>query len=167
MLEARVLRIFIGSPGDISDDKSVVRECINNWNSYHAPNRGIVFLPVTGEDVSPDSRSPAQRLINAKAIAHCDALIAPFWTSIGTRTKDAISGTVNEIEEFQKDNKRAAIFFCHKDVPTNRTAGSNIVRRFERKLHSVDSGLTSTYKIPDTLRQKVDALLVDIANEAS
>lgn len=168
MFQANVLRIFIASPMDVRRDRTTVKDSILHWNVVHADRRGIVFLPIGWETHGvPDTRQSAQDLIDKKLLTPCDVLVGLFWTSIGTRTKNAVSGTVHEITQFMQANKRAAIYFCRKNIPPQHASSAREVETLRRRLNSVDSGLTGTYTRPASLRDNIDMLLNEVASEYS
>ncbi|MFE9601969.1 DUF4062 domain-containing protein [Streptomyces hokutonensis] len=167
MFTANAVRIFIASPVDVQRERVVVREAMRHWNAVHAPNRKVILLPVGWEThAAPDSRNPAQDLIDKKLIDHCDVLIGLFHARIGTRAKDAVPATVHEIERFRQAGKRASIYFCTRNVPRALADGARLVDRLQKKLHSMnDAGLTDTYGTPESLKSKLDLLFNEVADE--
>jgi hypothetical protein len=52
---ATVVRVLIASPGDTTAARRVLREALDDWNSLHAENDGVMVLPVMWErDATPD-----------------------------------------------------------------------------------------------------------------
>ncbi|MFM6281891.1 MAG: DUF4062 domain-containing protein, partial [Dolichospermum sp.] len=98
-IEAKLYRVLIASPGDVADERAIVREEIARWNAMHSETMKIVLLPIGWEtDATPDLRERGQAVINRQLVDNCDLLIGVFWTRIGTPTPEAESGTVEEIE---------------------------------------------------------------------
>ena len=46
---ARVVEVMIASPGDVAEERHVIREVLNEWNAVHARDRELVALPVGWE----------------------------------------------------------------------------------------------------------------------
>jgi hypothetical protein len=41
--EARVLKVMIASPGDVSAERQTVRDVLTEWNHIHSEDRGLVL----------------------------------------------------------------------------------------------------------------------------
>ena len=116
--QATVFNVFIASPGDVSEERKIVREILYEWNAIHADERGIALLPLGWETHSaPDMSGPAQSIINRQVLADSDLLVGVFWTRIGTATQDYPSGTVEEIERHLAVGKPTMLYFS--EVPIN------------------------------------------------
>ena len=62
---AKVIRIFITSPGDVQKERGLTRETIHEWNMLNSVARGIILLPVGWETDSVSSYgAPPQDDIN-------------------------------------------------------------------------------------------------------
>lgn len=108
---------MIASPGDVSEERGIVREVIHEWNALHADERKQVLLPVGWETHSaPDMKAPAQTIINEQVLAPCDLLVGIFWTRIGTATADYASGAVEEIQRHIAAGKPAMLYFSEVPV---------------------------------------------------
>ena len=115
--DARVVKVMIASPGDVSTERQQVREVLSEWNSIHSEDRGLVLLPIGWETHStPELGDRPQATINKQVLADCDLLIAMFWTRIGTPTGASISGTVEEIQEHLRAGKQAMLYFSSAPV---------------------------------------------------
>lgn len=114
--DARVFKVAIASPGDVKDDRNAVREAVHEWNSMNSDVHNIIFMPVMWEHNSvPDLRKRAQSVLNETLIHSADALIALFWTRLGTPTGNFPSGTVEEIKEFMQTGRPIAMYFSKQD----------------------------------------------------
>lgn len=112
-------RVMIAGPSDVQDEKDIIRKIIREWNSLNSRIQSTVLLPVDWEkDVPPEmSGQSGQMVINKRLVDISDLLIGVFWTRIGTPTKQARSGTVEEIERFIEAGKPTMIYFS--STPTN------------------------------------------------
>ncbi|WP_128380494.1 DUF4062 domain-containing protein [Streptomyces cavernae] len=166
MFQANVVRVFIASPGDVLLARKAVREAIHHWNVVHSARRKVVMLPVGWEtNAGPDSRADTQDVIDRQLLNDCDVLVGLFHTRIGRSTKDSVSGTVHEIDKFRDAGKRAAIYFCSKDVPQPQLSSARQVARFREQLQRKDRRLTGSFSTPASLKPRMDLLLNQVADE--
>ncbi|MGH8427869.1 MAG: hypothetical protein ACRES7_07800 [Gammaproteobacteria bacterium] len=115
--EAAVIPVMIASPGDVYEEREIVREVVHSWNYINSLKSKVVLMPAGWEThSSPELGSRAQELINSRVLKDCDLLIGVFWTRLGTPTGKSESGTVEEIEEHIKVGKPAMIYFSSKPV---------------------------------------------------
>ncbi len=115
--EAKVFNVMIASPGDVSSERTIIRDVIYEWNAVHSKSRNIVLLPVGWEShSSPEMGGSPQKIINDQVLDKCDFLVGVFWTRIGTQTNDYASGTVEEIERHIKDEKPVMLYFSSQPV---------------------------------------------------
>lgn len=90
--DAKVIRIFIASPGDVQKERNLIRDTIYEWNTINSFSRGIVLMPVGWETDSVASYgAPPQDEINTKLLESCDLLIGVFWSKVGTPTDHSLS----------------------------------------------------------------------------
>jgi len=109
---ATVIEVMIASPGDIIQERQIVREVIDEWNAINSQYRKLVLLPVGWEThSSPELGDRPQGVINKQVLLGCDLLIAIFWTRVGTPTGVAASGTIEEIEEHLNSGGTAMLYF--------------------------------------------------------
>ncbi len=117
---ANVFNVMIASPGDLSSERAIIREVVHEWNAIHSMKRAIVLLPVGWEThTTPEMGEHPQKIINKQVLCKCDLLVGVFWTRIGTRTTDYLSGTVEEIEEHIKTGKPVMLYFSEQPVVYN------------------------------------------------
>lgn len=115
--QATVLRVMIASPGDVGDEREVIRRVIHDWNDVNSSATKIVLLAVGWDSHAyPDLADRPQQLINDRVLANCDLLIGVFWTRLGSATGKAASGTVEEINEHKATGKPTMLYFSSKPV---------------------------------------------------
>ena len=119
--QATVIPVMIASPGDVSEERDIIRAVIHDWNDVNAAASKVMLTPVGWEThSSPELGARPQALINSRILRDCDLLVGVFWTRLGTPTGKAKSGTVEEIEEHIAACKPAMIYFSSKPVaPTS------------------------------------------------
>lgn len=115
---ATVYRVMIASPSDVVEERNLVRKIIQEWNDLHSRDRAIALMPIGWDSHSrPEMGTRPQEIINNQVLRDSDLLVAIFWTRIGSPTGEAISGTVEEIQEHTAGGKPAMIYFS--DIPKN------------------------------------------------
>jgi hypothetical protein len=108
--EARVVKVMIASPSDVSEERQIVREVLNEWNYVQSEDRRLVLLPVGWETHStPAMGDRPQAIINDQVLKGCDLLVSMFWTRIGSPTGKEASGTVEEIKDHIQIGKPAML----------------------------------------------------------
>jgi len=109
---AKVFRILIASPGDVSEERDIVARTIQEWNDLRSFERKTVLLPLRWETHStPELGSRPQAIINRQVVDHCDMLVGVFWTRLGSPTGEAPSGTLEEIDRVGKAGKPVMLYF--------------------------------------------------------
>ena len=117
---AKVYRVLIASPSDLSKERELLPDVLHDWNRLNAATTGISFQPAKWElDVYPQMGKTAQDLLNKSLVDECDILIGMFWTRVGQPTKNAESGTAEEIKRFLAAKKLAMLYFSQVPVPHN------------------------------------------------
>lgn len=154
--DARVFNVMIASPSGLETEREHVRKLIHEWNADHSEKSGIVLIPVGWDThATPMMGQRAQDLINSQVLEKSDLLIALFWDRIGSNTGKAISGTVEEIEEFIAAGKPVMIYFSDRPIPPGEieTVQLDEVRKFKKMCQS--KGLLGNFVSLDDLREKV------------
>lgn len=109
---ARVFRILVASPSDVSEEREIAINTIQAWNDLNSSERQIVLLPLRWEThAAPEYGHRPQEVINRQVVDHCDLLVGIFWTRIGSPTGAAESGTIEEIERVAKQGKPVMLYF--------------------------------------------------------
>ncbi len=110
---AKVIKVLISGPGDVSVDIDKVKKAIYEWNSINSGSTGIIFLPLHWKtNTAPKlGIGGPQPIINKQLTEKADYVIALFRSRIGTETESYISGTVEEIFEVKKAGKMVSVYF--------------------------------------------------------
>ena len=115
--QATVIPVMIASPGDVAEERNLIRTVIHDWNDVNAETSKVMLAAVGWEThSSPELGTRPQELISSRVLKDCDLLIGVFWTRLGTPTGKSQSGTVEEIEEHVNAGKPAMIYFSSKPV---------------------------------------------------
>ena len=133
---AKVYKVFIASPDDVQKEREVVRSVIMRWNAINAESKKIVLLPVGWEThAAPETGKTAQDYINEEVLDKCDILIGIFWTKLGSPTKIAKSGTVEEIQRHLSERKLAMLYFSKQEIPSDVNLDQlKMVREFKNEI---------------------------------
>lgn len=98
-MQVTVLRVFVASPGDVSEERAVLEEVVQNINLVLGDSVGIRFELIKWETHSyPGFGEDAQDVINKQVSDDYDIFIGIMWTRFGTATGRAQSGTQEEFE---------------------------------------------------------------------
>lgn len=143
---ATVVPVMIASPGDVHEERNLVRDIIHEWNDIHSVTFSLVLLPVGWEThSSPDLGGRPQGLINKQVLEHCDLLVGVFWTRIGTPTGEAESGTVEEIRKHIEAGKPAMVYFSTAPVAPNSLNQNQFKQLTKFKKWCKTQGLVEDY----------------------
>ena len=156
-IEATVYRCLIASPSDVTVERAAIAETIESWNARWGETRGIRIEPVRWEHASTPGASPngPQALLNRQLVDGSDLAIGVFWTTVGTPTRAAQSGTVEELDLAQQAGKPVMVYFCIRDIPQAKlgTAGWSELISFKAKFATTN--LYSEFQSTEELKRKV------------
>lgn len=156
MQEVKLIKIFIASPGDVWKQRNEVEKLISDWNNEHVESKNVILMPIRWENNSVASyreNSSGQAIINEQIVKSSDILIALFWSKIGTRTPNGISGTVEEINIFFEMHKKSiGIFFIDDPIPDTALRDREMVLKYKRYLENQQKGLYGKYDLNDIRR---------------
>jgi hypothetical protein len=153
--DAKVLEIIIASPSDVVREREVVREVIADWNAVNAREREIVLLPLGWDShSSPELGTRPHQLINDRVLSRADLLVGIFWTRVGSPTGNAVSGTVEEIEEHVRANKPAMLYFSRVSIPPDQIDRGQHESLERFRSWAVAQGLVEVFNDLEELRKK-------------
>lgn len=151
---ANVYRILISSPSDVRDEVNIIFKEIYRWNDLYSEKEHIVLLPVRWETHSSSRLGgDPQDLLNQQIVDQCDALIGVFWTRLGTKTKNAESGTLEEIKRIGEQNKLIMLYFSDKNINPSEIDFSQYEMVKKLKTSYFKKGIIGTYKYDEEFRQ--------------
>lgn len=153
---SKTYSVFIASPGDVEEERDVIREVLMNWNYQHSRAKNVVLIPVGWETHSlPIQGDRPQGLINKYILNECDVLIGVLWSRIGTPTGTAISGTTEEIDEFIGSDKPTLLYKSNKEIAPDSLDPRQYaeVKKFVKE--KMNHGLLEFY---DTIQEFKDKL---------
>lgn len=163
--KAQTYRVLIASPNDLTDEREVATEAVNEWNAQHAAAESVVLLPVKWEThARPQSGVRPQEAINKQLVRRCDILVGIFWTKLGTNTGVAESGTVEEINHFLSAGKPALLYFSCRPIDPNKINLGDHKKLKKFKEATYKKALVGNFNTLDDLRH---TLLRDLVLQIS
>lgn len=157
---ARVFRILIASPSDVTDERELAVRAIQEWNDLNASERQIVLLPLRWETHSaPEYGKRPQEVINNQVVDHCDLVIGIFWTRIGSPTGVAESGTIEEIERVAAHGKRVMLYFSQANQNPEKIDIEQLARLRTFKKQTFPNALVESYGDQVEFKEKLSKQL--------
>ncbi len=81
--QATVIPVMIASPGDVSEERNIIRSVVHEWNDVNAAQSRVVLAPIGWEPhSSPELGDRPQELINSRLLRAYDLLVGVFWTRL-------------------------------------------------------------------------------------
>ncbi len=116
--ERTVLTVFIGSPGDLHEERKEARAVVERINRHVAKNLGV-YVELRGwEDTLPGFSRPQEKI--NQDVRDSDLFIGAVWRRWGTATGEYSSGFEEEFElakEQRKKGELEEIWLFFKKVP--------------------------------------------------
>ncbi|ACF46472.1 protein of unknown function DUF323 [Prosthecochloris aestuarii DSM 271] len=105
------IRILIASPSDVQEERKRAIEVIRQWNA----SQESVFLEAIDWETyaAPEGDGEPQEKINEQIVDRCDCAVGIFWTRIGTATKVAPGGAVEEIQRLEESGRKVMVYFSN------------------------------------------------------
>nr|WP_263326292.1 hypothetical protein [Neobacillus sp. Marseille-Q6967] len=156
--DAKVLEVFIASPGDVKTERDIASEVIFKWNELHSKQYGIVLLPIKWEThfrTAYSQNHDTQGELNEQILNDTDILIGIFWTKIGHKTKNFDSGTIEEIATSIKQGKSIKLYFSDKPIPRQGLDFDQFQKVEDFKDTYKNQGLYQVYIDEQDFRQKL------------
>ncbi|WP_196523071.1 DUF4062 domain-containing protein [Nostoc commune] len=119
-----VLNVFTASPGDLEDEKNIVREVADRINKALGSIIGWHIEVLSSKEVLPGAGRPQDK-INKDVLNKCDIFIGLLWKRWGSRTGKYSSGFEEEFEYVRQIRAIKAspeIWLCFKEVAPDLVA---------------------------------------------
>ena len=166
-----VLSVFVASPGDVADERSLVKDVIDEINSMIESLHLRLEFVGWEQDVIPELGADPQAIINDQIGDDYDIFIGILWTRFGTPTPRASSGTKEEFDRaYQRflqapADLRMMLYFseCLTNPAKLDLEQVRLVQEFRMEVG--DEGVYSTYNTLDEFQSLVRLHLSRIAQE--
>lgn len=139
-----VLRIFVSSPSDVTDEVNSVKQIVEELNAAALRTSGIRLEVATWRtDVVPGIADDTQTVINNQIADEYDIFVGILWTRFGTPTPRAGSGTEEEFEHaysrYKSQPNSVRVMFYFKEEPPPKLSAIDpdqlkLIRCFKSKL---------------------------------
>lgn len=164
----KIVRVFIGSPGGLEDERRAAREIIQEINQAHSEHWGCQFKLVGWEDTIPGYQRP-QSLINID-LDKCQYFIGVLWNRWGTKPDlDGSGFTSGFEEEFCRARdlnatgsmKDIALYFKTVNVPDGLEPGLEVKKVKDFRTRCIDEkriffrDFAETADFRDLVRSKI------------
>lgn len=167
--DAKVYKILVASPGDVSEERMAIPEVISEWNNVNSETNGVVLLPIKWETHSaPLMAGRPQGVINNQLVQSCDMAVGVFWTRLGSPTGASESGTAEEIEWFINNARPVMLYFSSRSIDPAKLDIDQYksLKEFEKKMQKI--GLIGSYtNITDFKEQLLRQLSINVRNLVS
>ncbi|GGI98328.1 hypothetical protein [Paenibacillus hunanensis] len=133
---ATVLQVLIASPSDVNAQRDEIEKAIYEWNNEHSKDYEIVLLPKRWEkDLMPNyAYGDVQGEINKQIVNSADMLIGIFGYRFGSPTKNAPSGTIEELNIFIESKKPIMIYFDEpKQIDLEYAEQAALLKKFKNE----------------------------------
>lgn len=167
-INAIVVNVMIASPGDVKEERKIVRDLIQKWNNIHSSTKRIVLQAIGWEThCFPEAGGHPQTIVNKQIVKKCDLLIGIFRKRIGTPTENAISGSVEEIDLFLKMKRPLMLYFMNdsqnQSIPQEEQY--RLLLDFKNKIKR-SVAYVESYSSLDEFRDKVNDQLAMMINNS-
>ncbi|MFO1482835.1 MAG: hypothetical protein U1F71_05650 [Verrucomicrobiaceae bacterium] len=154
--ESIVICGLIASPGDMQEARDLMPTVFRSWNNAHAEREGITLRSLLWEkDAVPDLRGKPQAQINKQLVGKADFLIAFFNNRVGTPTENEISGTVEEINQFEAAQKPVLLYFACNGVDRKTATSPQFKKLTELQKQISKRGFFGTFKNVHELQTQI------------
>ncbi len=170
------IRVFVSCPGDVTQEKDLVKKCCDSLqNAYHNTNTPVRFHVQDWRNIVGDFDRRPQEIINS-VFKDYDIYLGILWKRFGSTTggvnedgKIYQSGTEEEFDEAIKKkqfNDRVKVYFFFKELSADENAAGDsqieLVKSFKAKISSISFVNIINYIIePDDFIFKVNQLLTE------
>jgi hypothetical protein len=151
------VRLFVGSPAEVSEERSRLKEVVDELNVLVGGNLDLRLELLKWEThARPGFGSEPQAVIDSQVGDDYEIFMGILWTKFGTPTTDAGSGTEHEFQKaysrYKANPDQVSIMFYFKDAalePSKIDSQQLLkVEEFKTKLGGMGS-LYWTYKTTD------------------
>lgn len=161
-----IFKCLLISPSDVSEERDSLSSTVDYWNAHNGKALVVRVELVRWETHStPEIGDEPQAILNKQLCIDCDFGIAVFWSRLGTATSEHPSGSIEEIENLLKRNKKVSIYFKTSDIPQKQLDVNQFERLKAIKEEYSAKGLISEFDNIEKLQSNFSYHLTSIVNE--
>jgi hypothetical protein len=145
--QTTIISVFLASPSDVAAERKIVTRAIDRWNTIRGRSQGYLLELLTWElSTSSAVGSDGQDVVNSQIGDEYDAMVAIFWSRLGSETPRADSGTVEEYERALQRHKRGdpievGVYFKTADPPMDKIDPMQLKGVFDLKTQMESDGV--------------------------
>ncbi|HLC14969.1 MAG TPA: DUF4062 domain-containing protein [Thermodesulfovibrionia bacterium] len=167
------IRLFLSSPGDVQEERTIVHKIVSEINLNHSDNYGLHLDVIDWKTHALHGMGRGQEMINP-LLDDCDIFVGILWKYFGTPTGQALSGTEEEFKiaygKWKRLKKPHILFyFCKADVgmPDDMKALEQMgkVLSFKKRFSNENPGLYQEYKTVEDFGTLVRRHLVNLLKQ--
>lgn len=155
----KIIRVFIGSPGGLDDERQAVRSVIEETNRQNSANWGIRFEPIGWEETIGGNRR-AQALIN-KDLEKCHYFFGILFDRWGSSPQGELKSENNFTSGFEEeyviadrlytDGSMKDVFLFFKRIPDDRIRdpGQDLKRVLQFRKERQEARKPLYFEFPD------------------
>ena len=154
--DARVLDVLIASPGDVQEARDAVEQVCYSWNGSRSSAERVTLRPRRWEadSVPLITGNDPQSVLNRQLVDSADIVVVIFHTRLGTPTRRAAAGTVEELTTIAESGKPVHVYFSTQKIPHDVDVDQlRAVRAFKRRLTRL--GLVAEFRSLSDLKAQV------------
>jgi hypothetical protein len=162
-VETRQIRIFVASPGDVSEERQIVTDVASEINRTDGKDKKYLLTVLKWEDDTYPALGDPQTSIT-KQIGEYEVFVGLMWQRYGTATKSADSGTQEEFDNAYRAwqaNPARPVMFYFRQQPGSGPKGFSAqqlkqlaeVAEFKERVEKV--GYVREYQDPPAFREKL------------
>lgn len=147
----RVYKLFVASPSDLEAERQEIPRIVNRINASFGLRWNVFVQAVMWEtSVHSGIGEDAQDVINRQVPEDYDIFLGMFWNRVGTKTKRAESGTLEEYERALNRHVRTGkpeimVFFKEPESPSQEDIPQREEMLHLRKRVGQDNVMFSTF----------------------
>lgn len=148
-------KLLISCPSDIKKEKEIIHDEVEKFNRVHGDSLGIQIETADWEkSVYPTYGDKPQSIINKQLLPKCDAVVALFWSRIGSPTDKYASGTIEEMEEMALKGKQVFLYFSNNEINPEDIDIKQLEKLRSFKEENSDNCLYGEYDNVEEFRQR-------------
>ena len=161
-----IFKCLLISPSDVSEERDSLSSTVNYWNAHNGQALGVRVELVCWETHStPEIGDEPQAIINRQLCRNCDFGIAIFWSRLETATSKHPSGSIEEIENLLKQNKKVSIYFKTSNIPQKQIDDGQYNKMKEIKKEYLAKGLIAEFNTKEELQNIVSNHITTIVSD--
>lgn len=159
-----VLQVFVASPSDVKDERTLLDGVISEFNKTWGVRNGVILELLKWETHShPAFGNDAQDVINDQIGDDYDIFVGIMWGRFGSSTKRAESGTEEEFNRAYDRHIRSPnsvqimLYFKDAGLPPSKIDSEQLrkIQNFKARISDECGGLYHSFETPEQFQTSV------------